>query len=247
MQTTKTTQAAFVPSYKAVKSLLSKGSTNAKTAKNELETHILYLAPANKIGSHNICPFASPGCIKGCLDEAGRGIFSNVQEARKNKTKYWAFNREGFYIQLAEELIKLNDKAFNENRTIAIRLNGTSDLDHLALLKRYSGIDFLDGFYSHLKFYDYTKSIKKFKDYLDTNYHLTFSLSEINKDQAIEALKIGGNIAVVFRNSLPAKFMGFDVINGDLTDYRPSDPQNVIVGLVAKGKAKKDISGFVID
>jgi len=236
-----------ITSYKAVKQLLSKGSTNAKTAKNELETHILYLAPANKIGSHNICPFASPGCINGCLDEAGRGIFSNVQEARKNKTKYWAFNRRGFYIQLAEELIKLNDKAFNDGRTIAIRLNGTSDLDHLDLLKRYSGIDFLDGFYSHLKFYDYTKSIKKFKQYLNTNYHLTFSLSEINKDQAVEALSIGGNVAVVFRDGLPGQFMGHSVINGDLTDYRPNDPKNVIVGLVAKGKAKKDISGFVID
>jgi len=37
------------------------------------------------------------------------------------------------------------------------------------------------------------------------------------------------------------------VIDGTETDLRFLDEQGVIVGLLAKGKAKKDISGFVVD
>ena len=51
-----------------------------------------------------------------------------------------------------------------------------------------------------------------------------------------------------FKNlSLPETFLGRPVINGDKDDLRFLDPKNVIVGLYAKGKAKKDTSGFVID
>ena len=74
--------------YKPVKNLLSKGSTNAKTIKNDLETFILYMAPSDLSG-FNVCPFASKGCIDGCLNTAGMGIFSNVQLARINKTKFF--------------------------------------------------------------------------------------------------------------------------------------------------------------
>jgi len=51
----------------------------------------------------------------------------------------------------------------------------------------------------------------------------------------------------VFRDKLPKTFNTKEVINGDLTDLRFLDPVNVIVGLKAKGKAKKDYSGFVIN
>ncbi len=57
----------------------------------------------------------------------------------------------------------------------------------------------------------------------------------------------GNNIAVVFRKSLPKTFKGFKVINGDNHDLRFVDGSGVIVGLTAKGKAKKDTTGFVID
>jgi len=59
-------------------------------------------------------------------------------------------------------------------------------------------------------------------------------------------LRAGGNIAVVFSGDLPSNFHGFNVINGDLTDLRYFDPVNVVVGLKAKGDAKKDTSGFVV-
>jgi len=37
------------------------------------------------------------------------------------------------------------------------------------------------------------------------------------------------------------------VIDGDKDDLRFLDPKGVVVGLIAKGKAKRDTSGFVID
>jgi hypothetical protein len=233
--------------YKPVFNLLSKGSTNAKTSKNELTTFILYLAPANTVPEFNLCPFASNGCISSCLNTAGRGAFSNVQLARINKTKFWGYDRANFYIQLAQELLKIHDKAVKYKEKIAIRLNGTSDIDHLQLLQRYSGINFLDKFYSDLLFYDYTKNINHVKRYVGSSYKLTFSRSESNQANCEIALNLGVNVAAVFKGSLPETFNGYQVINGDTTDLRYFDPAGVIVGLVAKGKAKKDCSGFVIN
>jgi hypothetical protein len=232
---------------KKIKNLLSKGATNAKTAKNELETYIMYLAPSNIVSGVDMCPFASPECRALCLNTAGRGIFSNVQQSRINKTKFWGYFREQFYIQLGNELLKIHDSAIKQNKNIAIRLNGTSDVDHLGLLLRYTGINFLDQFYSDLIFYDYTKNINHVKKYKNTSYHLTFSRSECNDQQVDQAIQFGANIAVVFRNELPATYKGIPVINGDLSDLRVNDPKNCIVGLVAKGKAKKQNSKFVIN
>lgn len=242
MQTTTTNKPA--QTYKPVKNLLSDGSTNTKTAKNNLQTFILYLAPSDIIGTHNLCPMASAGCKSSCLYSAGRGRFSNVQLSRINKAKFWAYDRQAFYIQLANELLKIHEKSNFEK--IAIRLNGTSDIDHLSLLKRYTGIDFLDGFYSNLLFYDYTKNINVFKRYFGTNYKLTFSKSETNFDECLEVINMGGNIAAVFAAELPEEYGGIKVINGDESDLRYFDPVNVIVGLKSKGDAKKDTTGFVI-
>jgi hypothetical protein len=58
-------------------------------------------------------------------------------------------------------------------------------------------------------------------------------------------------MAVVFRdkNKIPATFKGMPVIDGDKDDLRFLDPndQPYVVALYAKGQAKKDYSGFVID
>jgi hypothetical protein len=60
------------------------------------------------------------------------------------------------------------------------------------------------------------------------------------------ALANGANVAVVFRTSkYPEKFLGVPVVDGDENDLRFLDPKNVVVGLYAKGKARKDTSGFV--
>jgi hypothetical protein len=54
-------------------------------------------------------------------------------------------------------------------------------------------------------------------------------------------------MAVVFHGKeLPITFMNRKVIDGDLHDARIDDPKGVIVGLRAKGPARKDVSGFVV-
>jgi hypothetical protein len=44
---------------------------------------------------------------------------------------------------------------------------------------------------------------------------------------------------------MPDTYNGRPVFNGDESDLRFLDPKGVIVGLYAKGKAKKDTTGFV--
>ena len=87
------------------------------------------------------------------------------------------------------------------------------------------------------------------------NVNFTFSRSEENEGNAFEILDDGGQVAFVFRKKIPSKYKGYTVINGDLTDLRFTDREvfnipadrGFIVGLTAKGKAKKDTTGFVID
>ena len=45
----------------------------------------------------------------------------------------------------------------------------------------------------------------------------------------------------------PKKYKGFKVVNADDSDLRFLDGDNIIAGLLAKGKAKNDYSGFVLD
>lgn len=233
--------------YKPVKNLLSKGSTNAKTSKNPETTYILYLAPYTQNSKKiNICPKASKGCAASCLFSAGRGAFSNVIQSRVNKTEYYLHDKEKFILQLAGELVKINKKASKETNQTLIRLNGTSDLDFVYLLKKYANFDISN--YNNLHFYDYTKILGKVKKYIDhKNYTLTFSRAEDNEAETIQALNIGSNVSAVFAGDLPKTYKGFTVVDGDKTDSEMLAFKGIILGLKAKGKAKKDNSGFVIN
>jgi len=211
---------------------------NFKTTKGEklgVLTGILYLAPA-KISGYEVCPRRSAGCTAACLFTAGMGAFSNVQQARINKTKRYFEDRPGFLDQLRKDIIALEKKAKKQNMKPAVRLNGTSDLDWTL-----TGI--MDEF-PHIQFYDYTKVLKRLKKEVPTNYHITFSRSESNETEAVEALKLGFNVAVVFKEQ-PTEWKGYPVTSGDDTDVRFEDPKGYVIGLTAKGKARKDLSGFV--
>ena len=238
-----------IQTYKQVKNLLSKGITNSKTAKNNLETYILYLAPHTQNSKKiNICPKASKGCAAACLFSAGRGRFSNVIASRTNKTEYYLSDKKIFINQLSNELIKIANKSLKQNKKFAIRLNGTSDLDFIALIKKYNNLDLLnDNQFKNLVFYDYTAILGKIKKYINTNYKLTLSRKEDNENEILEALKIGGNVAAVFRDDLPKQYKGYKVINGDTSDLEMIYNNNVILGLKAKGDAKKDKTGFVLN
>ncbi len=107
-------------------------------------------------------------------------------------------------------------------------------------------------------FYDYSKSVKKALDNAKgihpQNYTVVFSRdSQSNEAECHQVLSAGGNVAVVFRDSLPSTYWHRPVLNGDATDLRFLDRRaragrsGYIVGLKAKGQAKRDQSGFVVD
>lgn len=228
------------------KPLLTIAQASAKLSKNEVKSFILYLAAAsqNSFGI-NICPKASDGCTKSCLFTAGRGKFNNVKTARIQKTDFMLFEPAKFYKKLAAEIMYHSTLAFDKK--IAFRLNGTSDINHYKQIKRYANLDIND-LPNNVIFYEYTKNLAMAKSIKKefSRVHITFSKSESNLEQCLQALEAGFNVAAVF-NKLPSFYAGYPVINGDLSDERFNDETGVIVGLKAKGDAKKDDSGFVIN
>jgi len=218
---------------------------NYKTTKGEklgYLTGILYLAPA-KISGYEVCPRRSAGCTDACLYTAGMGAFSNVQLARINKTKQFFEDRELFMNQLRKDITALVRKAKKQNMIPAIRLNGTSDIEwtRTGIMNEFPDV----------QFYDYTKVLNRLEKERPVNYHITFSKNEANDTECTSALKLGANVAVVFSTKkgepLPESWNGYPVADGDDTDLRFLDPKGgYVIGLRAKGRAKKDNTNFVV-
>ena len=134
--------------------------------------------------------------------------------------------------------------------TPVFRLNGTSDLSFEKYEVVRDGVTYKNIFsaFPDVQFYDYTKILgRKVKDI--PNYHLTFSAADGNDADVLAAIAQGYNVATVFglkkTQPMPDNYQGRPVFNGDDSDLRFLDPKGVIVGLYAKGKAKKDTTGFV--
>ena len=204
-------------------------------------TYGLHLAPSTLSG-RNVCPNASAGCAAACLNTAGRGMMNMVQEARINKTNKFFDNKYEFVLQLVKDIQAGIRFATRKQMEVCFRLNLTSDI-------RWEKYGIMQEFSKH-QFYDYTKSKQRMKDFLSRdmphNYHLTFSRDETTDTDFIkEVIKKGGNVAVVF-DEIPNTWEGMPVVSGDDHDLRFTDPHGKIIGLVAKGKAKHDDSGFVV-
>lgn len=207
---------------------------------------ILHLAPAD-VSGREVCPKRTAGCTAACLNTAGRGgMFRKgettnvIQEARKRKTRYFFEARDYFMMDLYNDIQKGIKQAKKLGLTPVFRLNGTSDLSW----EKYTINDKnLFELFPDVQFYDYTKVLgRKVARY--KNYHLTFSAADGNGLDVQRAMAAGMNVAMVF-DRVPETYMGRTVINADDTDLRFLDPKNVIAGLKAKGRAKKDTSGFV--
>jgi len=226
-------------------------TNNPKTIKgfkkyNNILTAIMHLRPV----STKICPFQDiASCKTACLNTAGRGgIFkkgentNRIQDARQRRTDMYLNHYDYFMELLHTEITKFCNYCYNKGKKPAVRLNGTSDIqwEH----KLYKDKNMFEHF-PDVQFYDYTKiPTRKVSQY--KNYHLTWSYSEANPKYTAWYDKIAYNIAVVFNGAFPIYFKGREVVNGDESDLRFLDKDNVIVGLKAKGKARHDMSGFVI-
>jgi hypothetical protein len=237
--------------------LLSVG--NPKTFKGMTQgymTYILHLAPATLSG-HNTCPKATAGCIAACLNTAGRGgMFKKgentnvIQKARIRKTVFFYEERAGFFEWLVADIKLAIKQASKQNLVPVFRLNGTSDISWEKYTVEVDGVTYINIFaaFPNVQFYDYTKVLGRKVNNI-ANYHLTFSAADGNDADVMSAMTQGYNIAVVFGikkgSAMPDTYKFMPVFNGDESDLRFLDPANSVVGLYAKGKAKKDTSGFV--
>ena len=221
---------------------------NAKTIKGQkagFMTAILYLTPASGSGE-NVCPMAvMAGCEAPCLNTAGRGAMGSVQLARLRKTLFFNQYKEEFIAQIKREIATMVKKITKKGYVPLVRLNGTSDI-------RWENYGIPQAF-PDVQFYDYTKIANRKN--IPSNYDLTFSYSGIAAYLPFvkQAIAAGMRIATVFRTRSivermlenQEQVMGMQVVDGDDTDIRHLDPMGVVVALYAKGKAKKDTSGFV--
>ena len=246
-----------------VYTLLGRPESNPKIEKNKkafVLTFPLHLAPANLSG-FEVCPKRTEGCTAACLHTAGNPVyFDHKEKSRIARTRLFFLRRELFLELLRAEIDAAFRKVERINQTSAedyaagFRLNATSDLSFERIGRGSNAFGDLSVVDYILQrggvVYDYTKNPNRKPP---QGYHLTFSLAEDNDADAVQWLKGGGTVAVVFNvkrgGRLPVRFpLGdkwFRVIDGDVTDYRPSDPRGVIVGLRAKGDAIGNASGFV--
>lgn len=232
----------------SVKTLLAKGNSNAKLAKSEVGgKYLIYglsLSPGNLSG-YEVCGSRSPGCSDSCLFYAGQGAFAKVQAARIAKTRFFYQNRGAFILMLVEDMERAVRRANKQGKQLAVRLNVLSDLQWEKVFPDLFTV------FKTVQFYDYTKHVVRMQHYVEgelpSNYHLTFSRSELNEGFCPSFLRQKANVAVVFDKSpLPAKWKGFTVVSGDDDDLRFLDKPGKVIGLYAKGRAKRDDTGFVV-
>jgi len=212
--------------------------SQTKMAKGEqfgVKTAILHLAPFDLSGK-NVCPKASKECAALCLNTSGRGQMNSVQQARVKKTQYFWTNKNAFLWQLSTEIEQLKNRAKNQGFKFAVRLNGTSDLAWHRM--KVDGGSTLHELHPDVQFYAYTK-VLNYLDHDQDNLHFTFSDSGRNDSDIKKAIKKNVNVAIVFQDKLPRKWLQRRVIDGDKHDLRYRDPRGVIVGLIAKGKASR--------
>jgi hypothetical protein len=210
------------------------------------------MAPAMQSGEQ-LCPMAAIAqCDLACLFTAGRGAMAPVFFSRLRKALFWQQYREEFIALLKKEIANLYARSQKDGDwELLVRLNGTTDIRWENYPVTYKGKTYKNIFavFPDTQFYDYTKLSNR-KD-IPKNYDLTFSYSGLPGFSRFvdQALQNKMRIAVVFRNiaSIPKKFLNRKVLPGDNSDIRHLEPKNCIVALYAKGKAKKDYSGFVID
>lgn len=223
---------------------------NPKTIKGEklgYLTYILYMAPHKSNSKRiNLCTHASKGCIDSCLFSSGfGGMLPSVSEARIRKTDLFLSHRELFLHRIKRE-IENAIKHKSSEYVITVRLNGTTDVSW-ENFKVFDGKNIFELF-PNIQFYDYTKNWTRFDKTLPNNYHLTFSRSENNHDKAMELLKRGFNVAIVF-DKIPDTYEGYEVVNADENDLRFLDKKGVVCGLkykkvTSKGGAEKNRKAF---
>ena len=198
-------------------------SVNPKTKKSQVETRILHLLPS-KLSGQDVCPNAG-NCKRICLHFAGNpGYQRNKNSARMKRTIAYNADSQGFMVCLLIAIC--NEFAKGNREQMAIRLNGTSDIqwetvkfivsdeiaDYIAarfgLFVHRGEVENIFHALAHyvmadnLKFYDYTKNPRNWELAKYWKYYLTFSFdgwgNRANIENCKQALANGINVAGAF-------------------------------------------------
>jgi hypothetical protein len=240
----------------------------AKGGKRGEVTAVLHLLPAREYARlaalngdvvrtvRNLCPWAG-SCVASCLNTAGRGgipmasyagraFANNVQHGRYKRTRLYDTDPAAFRAQLERDMVTVATWAASLSLSVSFRLNGTSDI-------HWEGVFPGLAVPSQAVRYDYTKDPARGRAGTVDGVRYTYSLDKgVERESiALDVLWRGGNVAVVFNvrpgKPVPLTWRGYPVIDGDETDLRHMDPSGHVVALRAKGKARRDRSGFVRD
>lgn len=217
------------------------GESNAKLSKSGLPTRSLTLAPWKASAAWNACEAATAQCRAACvLMTAGRGRIPTVLRGRVSRTRFLGEHPAEALALIAEEL----RRAGEQYGDVLVRLNVASDLPWERIAPALFDIPGVRG-------YDYTK-LDPARRVPSDRYRIVYSVSEAAHSipTALRYMSEGGTAAVVFDtplgSALPAAWRGFPVVDGDVSDDRTADPRGAVVGLRAKGAARKlPAGGFV--
>ena len=196
----------------------------------------LHLVPYN-ISGYNVCKFATKSCKEVCLNFSGNGGLSKVQQSRLNKTKYFFEDRDNFMRLLDAEIYFYKKLATIDNKKLCVRLNLTSDIDFQQI---YIDDKTLFEKHSDIQFLDYTKDYNRISFF--NNYDLIYSYDQVRHKKALDILKRGDKLAVVFEKEKPKLFEGFNVVDGDIHDLIFLQPKNSVLGLKYKNVVMKGVN-----
>jgi len=218
-----------------------------KTAKGEKLGYlsaIAYLAPHTMATPKTVCPFSTPACRAGCLYSSGTGDLPRQANARANRTRLWRDDPSAFLGKVAMEILDLSMLAADAGVSLAVRLNGTSDIFFEQYLAP-NGLTLMETFPS-VQFYDYTKAPLSVRGPIPENYHLTYSMADDNAVESAAYLMAGQSVAVVVpddSHKIGWFVLGdreINIVDGDEHDLRFLDEPGSLVMLRPKGKAVLD-------
>ena len=265
--------AKFTPKGNRRVLLSESAKTEATEAHGGWLNRIIYLSPADLAGLGTLCPWATPACIRACLNTAGRGQMTRTQYARVCKTFYLYLDPLGFRADLLKEIAAAERSAVKQGKRLAYRGDGTTDTG----LSEY----LLDELGPAVDPYDYTKDKRRALAFRGTRWNVTLSATSLADAMAhseshrrstspvctkADAMAIGeytpnmtllvkakGETSIYKAKAEVERIVaeGLDwwhgpLVNGDISDARHLDPDGALVLLAAKGKALKgDDSEFV--
>jgi hypothetical protein len=208
----------------------------AKGKKLKINTAILYMQPADKVAVKTLCAGADLfGCKKDCLVSSGQLGKTPAQKAVTKRTLCYLLERSRFFDVLRGEVYL---HSANYGDTLAVRLNGTTDINFNKFIESMPSV----------LFYDYTKIYARVKKNTLKNYDLTFSGSANNSTTmgiTAKAIKNGFKTVLAVNTAetigeykMPDKLDLIPLINMDDTDARFLDPAGSVGVLKRKGSNK---------